>query len=188
MQADKHSERSRLLRQRQSLDPVLAQQWAHAIASHLDGLLVRLSARCVSVYMPIRSEPDLSCHYPDYAEKRALSLPVCQENGQLVFMSWQPGERLVSGRYDIPVPESGLAVVPDALIIPCVGFSTAGYRLGYGGGWFDRTLPGLPGSLHIIGVAYAFQQTDAFLPEPHDRPLHCVVTENGVFEPVPGHT
>lgn len=183
MQTDKRSERNRLLQQRQALDPATAGQWAKAIADHLDGLLTELSVRRVSVYIPIRAEPDLTCHYPDYAEKRALALPLCDENGQLQFMSWTPGEELVPGRYGIDVPRQGQSVLPDAIVVPCVGFNRLAYRIGYGGGWFDRTLPGLPGSVHVIGVAYAFQQTENFEPEAHDRPLHCVVTEQGILQP-----
>lgn len=183
MQADKHSERQRLLQMRQTLDPALARQWSDAIASHLDGVLSRLSARHASVYMPIRSEPDLTCHYPDYAEKRSLSLPLCDENGQLRFISWVPGQPLVRGRYDIPVPANGAQVIPDAVVVPCVGFTADGFRLGYGGGWFDRTLPDLPSSVRVIGVAYGFQASGAFTPEAHDRPMHCIVTEAGVLLP-----
>ena len=183
MQTDKRSERNRLLQQRQALDPAMANQWADAIAVHLDRVLTEMAALRVSVYMPIRAEPDLTCHYPNYAEKRALALPQCDENGRLQFMSWQPGQRLVPGRYGIEVPELAVPVMPDAIVVPCVGFNRLAYRIGYGGGWFDRTLPELPDSVRVIGVAYAFAQTEGFDPEPHDRPLHCVVTEQGVLLP-----
>lgn len=99
-------------------------------------------------------------------------------------MSWTPGEELIPGRYGIPVPASGSAVLPDAIVVPCVGFNRAAYRLGYGGGWFDRTLPLLPDSVRVVGVAFGFQATDAFEPQPHDRPMHCIVTEAGVISPV----
>lgn len=183
VQTEKSSERIRLLQQRQALDPALAQRWADAIATRLDGLLTEISARRVSVYMPIRGEPDLTCHYPDYAEKRALGLPLCDENGRLQFMSWTPGEELVAGRYGIAVPRNGLSMRPDAIIVPCVGFNRLAYRIGYGGGWFDRTLPGLQADVAVIGVAYAFQQTENFHPEPHDLPLRCIVTEQGLLTP-----
>ncbi len=185
MQTDKRSERIRLLQQRQALDPSLARQWADAIASRLDGLLTEMTALRVSVYMPIRGEPDLTCHFPDYAEKRTLALPLCDENGRLQFMSWQPGELLVPGRYGIEVPERGVLMQPDAIVIPCVGFNRSGYRIGYGGGWFDRTLPTLPSEVQVIGVAYAFQQTEGFSPESHDIPLRHVVTEQGVLRVAP---
>lgn len=184
MQADKDSERTRLLQQRQELAPALARQWADAIAAHLQEHLTRLSAQRVAVYMPFRGEPDLTRHYTDYAEKMGLSLPLCDENGQLQFISWQPGQDLTPGRFGIPVPQVGVAVCPDVIVLPCVGFNRAAYRLGYGGGWFDRTLACWSKPVHLVGVAYGFQQTEAFTPQAHDTPLHAVVTERGVLHPM----
>lgn len=183
MQPDKHSERARLLQLRQQIPSAKAQRWTESIAQNLLQALQKNSVQCVSVYMPFRAEPDLTRHYQDYAEKWSLALPVCDENGLLMFVQWHPDDPMQPGRYGISVPCSQKRVEPDAIVMPCVGFNRAAFRLGYGGGWFDRTLEQLPPKVALLGVAYQCLHTDAFTPELHDRPMTCVVTEQGIQYP-----
>lgn len=179
----KHNERQRLLQARSAVPTGQAQQWARAINSFLMEALDRLAPITVAVYLPIRNEPDLSPYYPDYAAKCRLALPVCADNGQLQFRSWAPGQPLQTGRYGIPVPVGADEVSPGLILLPCVGFNGAAYRLGYGGGWFDRTLAALPDSIIRWGVAYDCLASDAFTSEPHDVPLSAILTESGFKSP-----
>ncbi len=120
---------------------------------HLDTLLCQQlleadllqSADNIGVYLPIRSEPDLSACYAQWrAQGRRLALPVVTgKNEPLTFRVWEAGALLRTAAFGVQVPETDETVVPDVLVIPCVGFRVLDgrpYRLGYGGGFYDRTL------------------------------------------------
>ena len=104
----------------------------------------------------------------------------------LIFRLWQPGDALAKGVYDIPYPAAGDAIVPDVALVPMNGFDAHGYRLGYGGGFFDRTLAALraQGSTRpiAIGVAYELARMPTIQPQPHDIAMDYVVTERGVYQ------
>jgi 5-formyltetrahydrofolate cyclo-ligase len=114
------------------------------------------------------------------AAGHALALPVTTPRGQpLVFRRWRFGDPLVPGRFDTSVPpESAPTVTPDALLVPLLAFDAGGLRLGYGGGYYDRTLAGLPGAW-ALGVAFAGQQVAKVPAGAHDVPLHGIATEAG---------
>ena len=102
----------------------------------------------------------------------------------LVFRSWTPGEPLVPGVWEIPVPvETAPEVLPDVLLVPMLAFDRAGYRLGYGGGFYDRTLEKLRARKKVvaIGVAYGAQMVDEVPRGPYDAPLDYVMTETETF-------
>jgi 5-formyltetrahydrofolate cyclo-ligase len=116
------------------------------------------------------------------AAGHALALPVTTPRGQpLVFRRWRFGAPLVPGRFGTSVPpeEAGM-VTPDALLVPLLAFDAAGLRLGYGGGYYDRTLAALPG-VWALGVAFAGQQVAKVPAGMHDVPLHGIATEAGFF-------
>lgn len=182
MEPTKQSERQRLIKVRLGVSPDQASSWSAAIHDSLLTELDRKRPDSLAVYLPIRGEPDLTAYYPDYSKKCRLALPVCGENGRLQFISWQPGQALRVGEYGIAVPVAGQAVSPDMILLPCVGFNRAGYRLGYGGGWFDKTLPDLRSDTRLIGISYACLHTEDFFAEPHDVPLHAILTEQGFLE------
>lgn len=109
-----------------------------------------------------------------------VCLPVVEEAGRpLSFRSWGPGEALVPGAFGALVPEGGAAVEPEVLVVPLVAFTRDGDRLGYGGGFYDRTLEGLRarGTVHAVGFAWAAQEVDALPLEPTDQRLDAIVTE-----------
>ncbi|MFC3126230.1 5-formyltetrahydrofolate cyclo-ligase [Pseudoroseomonas globiformis] len=112
-----------------------------------------------------------------HAAGHPLALPVTPRRGQpLPFRSWRPGEKLVPGRFGTSVPEQDDMVVPGLLLVPLLAFDRRGYRLGYGGGFYDRTLAGWPDVL-AIGVAYARQEVASVPTGPYDRPLAAIATE-----------
>ncbi|WP_233553438.1 5-formyltetrahydrofolate cyclo-ligase [Teichococcus wenyumeiae] len=116
------------------------------------------------------------------AAGHALALPVTPPRGQpLLFRRWRFGDPLVPGGFGTSVPPEGAeAVTPQALLVPLLAFDAAGLRLGYGGGFYDRTLASLPGAW-ALGVAFAGQQVAKVPAGAHDVPLHGIATEAGFF-------
>jgi 5-formyltetrahydrofolate cyclo-ligase len=107
-----------------------------------------------------------------------LALPVIVERGQpLVFREWQPGSLMTQGVWNVPMPESGQAVMPDLLVVPFVGFDAKGYRLGYGGGFYDRTIAAMPTKPRTIGVGFNLGRLETIYPQPHDIALERIITE-----------
>ncbi|HLT27326.1 MAG TPA: 5-formyltetrahydrofolate cyclo-ligase [Zeimonas sp.] len=137
-------------------------------------------ARVLGVYWPIRGEPELEpCFEPWQAQGRTLALPRVAQCGALEFGRWSPGDELRAGRFAIPVPHPFEPVEPELLIVPCVGFDARGYRLGYGGGHYDRTLAQRP--IAAIGVGYDACELERFDAAAHDRRLAAIVTESRVI-------
>ncbi len=144
--------------------------------------------KCVAAYWPTSHELDVRPLMASLVERHyTVLLPVVTVGAApLCFRRWQPGMKLVEGAHGIPVPppESGEAR-PDVVLLPLVGFDRHGYRLGQGGGHYDRTLAALrqQGPVAAIGIAYAGQEIDRVPVEPHDQPLDWIVTEAMTFGP-----
>ena len=112
---------------------------------------------------------------------RISVLPVVLDKEKpLMFRAWTPGMTLVADRHGILHPPSGEAVVPDVVLVPLNVFDAAGYRLGYGGGYFDRTLAVLDSV--AVGVGFEIGRTPSVSPQAHDRPMDWIVTEAGAFQ------
>ncbi|MDZ5698707.1 5-formyltetrahydrofolate cyclo-ligase, partial [Chelativorans sp. M5D2P16] len=113
------------------------------------------------------------------------ALPVVVRRGApLIFRAWAPGGPLEKGVWNIPVPpESAEEIIPDILIAPVVGFDPSCYRLGYGGGFFDRTLAALSRRPRVLGVGYSQAAIQTIYPQPHDIALDLVITEEGITTP-----
>ena len=136
-------------------------------------------------YLPIRTEIDPRPAMSEASAHGVVGVPVIVEAGHpLQFASWVPDAPLVSGPFGAEVPEVIVPMVPQILIVPLVAFHRRGGRLGYGGGFYDRTLEGLRanGPVLAIGFAYAAQEAEALPLEPTDQPLDLIVTERGVIE------
>jgi 5-formyltetrahydrofolate cyclo-ligase len=171
---------------------------AHAVTGESAGLELakrglpcdhRMGRRVISGFQPYKSEISVLPLMAKLAADGWLTaLPVVVAKGQpLVFRRWVPGDETVPGTWDIPVPpETAEEVEPDMLLDPMLAFDRQGYRLGYGGGFYDRTLELLRKHKQItaIGVAYAAQETAEVPRGPHDQPLDWIMTEAGCFEPV----
>jgi 5,10-methenyltetrahydrofolate synthetase len=158
------------------------------LQSALRALLVRRPETSIGAYWPIKGEFDpLPALYrwvegaPDGLERR-IGLPVAdRESGQLRFHVWYPGCPMEHDAYDIPKPKDTEEFMPQLLIVPCLGFGPGGVRLGYGGGFFDRTLNSLEPRPMTIGVGF----THGFLPllraSEVDKPLDAMLTEDGIM-------
>ncbi len=140
------------------------------------------SAPVIGVYWPVRGEPDLSAWYQRLRGRGwRLALPQAAASEPLVFGLWGPAQTLVAGPWQIALPDPFLPVEPDLLIVPCVGFDARGWRLGYGGGFYDRTLA--IRRIPAIGVARSGGQVGALVPQTHDIALDAIVTERGAHTP-----
>ena len=104
---------------------------------------------------------------------------VVDKKGPLEYRAWRPGETLVDGVWNIPVPEKREVVAPAIVLAPVVGFDRGCYRLGYGGGYFDRTLAALAPRPWAIGIGFALQEIGTIYPQSFDVPMDQIVTETG---------
>jgi 5-formyltetrahydrofolate cyclo-ligase len=139
--------------------------------------------RVISAYLPIRTEADPLPAMATLAGANRICVPVIEGRGRpLSFREWRPGCRLVEGPFRVMVPEGGAVLVPDLLVVPLLAFDAGLYRLGYGGGFYDRTLAALraAGACRAVGFAYAAQEVAAVPREATDEPLDELVTERGV--------
>jgi 5-formyltetrahydrofolate cyclo-ligase len=182
------TERARLIAVRETLDDKRLAAMREAIDTHLTRAFPGLSRGIVAFCWPHRNEYDARYVARDLRARGAMTaLPVVVAPRQpLIFRCWKPGDELAKGVYDIPYPASGGAVVPDVALVPMNGFDARGYRLGYGGGFFDRTLAALRvgGSTRpvAIGVTYELARMETIHPQAHDIPMDYVVTERGVYQ------
>ena len=148
-----------------------------AISGRVRAWLKKNPIRSLGVYWPIRSEPDLRDLYTDLSQQGVtLALPVVTgKNAPLAFAEWTPGAVLAVDAYGVPTPVKQKPIQPAALLIPCVGFNADNIRLGYGGGFYDRTLATIPRPL-AIGIAYASARA-SFSAGPHDVALDIILTD-----------
>ena len=149
------------------------------ITARLTAFLTEAPARMIGFYWPFKGEYDPRALVQTlHAGGVALALPVVVAKAQpLVFRPWWPGAPMASGVWNIPVPAGGEPVVPDTLLVPLVGFDAEGYRLGYGGGFYDRTIAAMPARPRAIGIGFACGRLATIHPRPYDIPMDCIVTD-----------
>jgi 5-formyltetrahydrofolate cyclo-ligase len=172
------AERERLIAARLRLPAEDRAAQTLAITNDLDQLVPSTAATIVSAYWPIRAEPDLRPWIRAKWEKGTrIALPVALALGQpLSFREWRPDGPLARGLWKIPFPADGAEVVPTVVLAPVVGFDDACYRLGYGGGFFDRTLAQMAERPLVIGLGYPEAAIKTIFPQPHDIPMDWIVT------------
>lgn len=179
------AERERLIAARIGMDPADRQARMGRIALHMEAAFGPIAGRTISFYWPFRGEPDLrDLMARVQAAGGQVALPVVIARAQpMVFRAWKTGEPLESGVWDIPIPPASTPeVTPDIVIAPLVGFDRALFRLGYGGGFFDRTLAAMPRRPRVIGVGYDQAAIPTIFPQVHDIPMDAIVTETGLKE------
>jgi 5-formyltetrahydrofolate cyclo-ligase len=157
-----------------------------AAAGVLSEVLAGYRGACVAGYWPINTEIDPRPAMSEAVAHGKVCLPVIEAAGKpLTFRKWVPDAPMIEGSYKEMVPEKGDRLIPEVVIVPLVAFDAAGGRLGYGGGFYDRTLELLRAARPVlaIGFAYTAQQQNALPLEPTDQPLNLIVTEQGVITP-----
>jgi 5-formyltetrahydrofolate cyclo-ligase len=182
LKAWRKGERARLIADRMAL-PV--EQRRHARA-HVRAILAadvpELRRATLGFYWPFRGEIDLVGFVRELIGIECkVALPVVVEKRRpLEFWRWEPGMEMRPGIWDIPAPARAEPVRPDCLLVPLVGFDDQGFRLGYGGGYYDRTIVAMPQPPLAIGIGYEFQRLPTIEPQPHDQPMDAIVTETGI--------
>ena len=187
VRAWRRAERERLIACRAAV-PVLERRARDLlITNHLRAALPDLASRHIGFYWPFKGEYDpRPLVRALHREGARLALPVVVQRARpMEFRPWRPRMRLAKGVWDILVPAEGPAVQPDTLLVPLVGFDARGYRLGHGGGYYDRTLAALPRRPLAVGIGFESLRLPTIHPQPHDIPMDMIVTERGAVEVTP---
>jgi len=183
LKAWRKTERERLIAARVAVAPATLDSWRRRMDITLERSFPGL-ARCrLAFCWPIKGEYDARHLARTLRSRGALTaLPVVvKPKSPLIFREWHPGVEMVAGVLDIPYPVGSPDVVPEAVLLPMNGWDLQGYRLGYGGGFFDRTLASPAKRPLTIGVTYEFAKLDTIHPQSWDIPMDYVVTERGVY-------
>jgi 5-formyltetrahydrofolate cyclo-ligase len=179
--------RAELLEKRAAVSTEQHQAWSDTMTGLLVSGFPMLRQMTVSLYWPFQGEFDPRYAIRHFRESGAVAaLPVViEKRAPLQFREWWPGVATSKGVFDLPVPEGTRVVVPQALLIPPVGFDDRGYRLGYGGGYFDRTLSTISPQPLKIGVAFEMSRLETIYPQAYDIPLDFIVTERCIYHNAP---
>ena len=156
--------------------------------------LLRRNDVTIGAYWPIKGEfdplPALHRWKEDgelleEPQRRRIGLPVVdKEHKTLKFHAWYPGCPMEEDAYGIPKPKETEIIVPTLLFVPCVGYGPGGYRLGYGGGFYDRTLAAVQPHPYTVGLSFAHGFIEDLMPESHDIALDAILNENGAVWPL----
>jgi 5,10-methenyltetrahydrofolate synthetase len=153
-----------------------------AIRHHLTEILLPLRSGTIAFCMPIRAEVDcqpLILHLLAAGWQAAMPV-VWETDAPMEFRGWTPDAPMTTDPFGIPIPAAGSVAHPDVILLPLVAFDAAGYRLGYGGGYFDRTLAVIQPRPLAVGVGFDLAAVKDIRPERHDVPLDLIVTESGI--------
>jgi 5-formyltetrahydrofolate cyclo-ligase len=185
LRAWRREQRASLLAARQGMSTGAHRTASRAIGERLAAALQSPRPAIVGGYWPIRREFNPLPLLQQLIDAGAqVALPsIVQKNAPLEFRLWKPGARLAVGVYDIPYPADGAAVTPDTLVIPLVGYDRLGYRLGYGGGYYDRTVPTLSPRPRLVGLGFAGAQLATIYPQAYDIRMDCIVTDEATLDP-----
>jgi 5-formyltetrahydrofolate cyclo-ligase len=172
-----------LIARRVAIEPAQREAWSAQIASNLRTVLAHLVPSVLGLYWPIRGEFDPRPMVGELLDQGwQLALPVVVRKGEpLEYHAWSPDAALDRGVFNIMVPRDGVPVLPGAVLAPLVGYDDALFRLGNGGGYFDRTLHRLAPMPLAIGVGFSLGHLETIHPQTYDRPMDVIVTEAGIL-------
>ncbi|MFC3124181.1 5-formyltetrahydrofolate cyclo-ligase [Pseudoroseomonas globiformis] len=175
------AKRMALIDRRLGLTTVSRAARSEAITATLEHILSRCSGSLIGFYWPFKGEYDPRALVRAlHSRGRRFALPVVAGRAApLVFREWWPGKPMAQGAWNIPIPATGDPVEPDLLLVPLVGFDRRRFRLGYGGGFYDRTLAARPVRPRTIGVGFEISRIATIHPQLHDIPMDLIVTETG---------
>lgn len=178
----RQSQRTMLLERRKFLTRDERAGCEAAVIRFLEEQAPELADASVAFYWPFRGELDLRPLAESLHRRGArMSLPVVVGKAKpLEFWHWEPGTKLALGVWRIPIPAERVVENPTILIVPLLGFDEAGFRLGYGGGYYDRTLAAMHPQPSTIGVGYELGRLQTIHPQAHDIPMNRIATEAGI--------
>lgn len=170
---------------RMALDEKTRAELSARIEAHLAALLTPLPPQTLAFCAPVRGEFDAQPLASLLLERgwQAAMPVVTAVNAPMNFHAWTSSSAMGSDRYGIPIPRDGEAVVPDIVLLPLLAFDAQGFRLGYGGGYFDRTLAAMVPRPWTIGVGFELGRVPDVRPQAHDVRLDAIVTEAGLLRP-----
>mgnify|MGYP003634519450 CR=1 FL=1 len=171
--------RNELSARRLSVSPAERRSAQESIGQRLHKNFPELGDAAIGFYWPIKGEVDLRPLMQTLsAEGADLALPVVVEKNQpLEFWAWDEDTRMTRGGWNIPVPAERSLLIPNILLVPLLGFDAAGYRLGFGGGYYDRSLAAFRLRPMTIGIGYEFSRLPTIFPQAHDIPMDAIVTD-----------
>ncbi len=174
--------REELIQRRMALAPDLRRTLSERAGTRLVQAVDLNAYRVLGFCWPIRGEFDVRSIARQHAASGGLvALPVVvQKAAPVEFWRWHPGAPMQRGIWNIPIPREREVLMPDAVIVPLVGFDERRFRLGYGGGYFDRTLAAAAPRPYAIGLGYADAAMQTIYPQAHDIPMNLIVTDEAV--------
>lgn len=175
--------RADLVSRRVAVEPVQHARWSEAVGHELEALLASVRGKAIAFCWPHQAEYDarpVVRRCLEHGIRAALPVVVAPDE-PMVFREWTPETRMTPGAYGIPVPVDGKTVIPEVVLAPLVGFDEQGYRLGYGGGFFDRTLAAMAPRPHAIGIGFELSRVPTIFPQESDVPMDYIVTEKGTY-------
>lgn len=177
----RREQRRRLLALRCQTTQAQRREWNKAIETGLRGVLPDAPETVFGLYWPFRAEFAIRPLMRELHKRGGHpALPrVVKRHAPLEFHHWFPGVEMRDGAHGIPEPVDTDITTPDVLVVPLVGFDASGYRLGYGGGYYDRTIGALRKRPLLIGVGYELSRLDSIYPQTHDIAMDYIVTEAG---------
>lgn len=182
------AQREALLRARVDAGAEKRKAWSAIIEPQLRQIVAERRAGSIGFYWPFKGEFDPRPLARDLvAAGTTMALPtVVQPKTPLEFRRWTPGIEMEIGVYDIPFPKARNVVQPELLLVPLVGFDAAGYRLGYGGGYYDRTIASYAARPFALAVGFELSRLETIFPQDHDLPMDVIVTEAGLWRRTKG--
>lgn len=178
MPLDKKSLRRQLLKKRSQLNQQTVLRLSECVIKNLKHNTVFQEAKTIAVYLSFRNEVDTWRLIKEFISLKKICVPFIDENRQMHFVCLDDLEHLHKNQYGIYEPISHRIIDKseiDLVIVPLVGYNDQNYRIGYGGGYYDRYLSHYQGKK--IGIAYQMQRVDDFIPSCHDIPLDLIITE-----------
>ena len=189
MQIERKTLRDAAIAAREALPADTRTRMEAAIRAHVRALLGALRPARVAFCWPYRAEPDLRPEITHWLERdggHVAALPVVvAKDTPMGFRRWTMQSEMVPDRHGIFMPSHGEDVHPDLILVPLNAFDAEGYRLGYGGGYFDRTLALLDPAPVTVGVGFELGRVATTHPQPHDLPMHTIITETGIHPIAP---
>ena len=176
-------QRRSLIARREAVDRKTLDLWRRDMDVYLEYGFPGLARGTLGICWPHRKEYDprhLAAKLRQRGARTALPV-VVRPRTPLIFREWHPGVKLAQGALGIPFPVESEELTPDAVLVPLVGFDSGGYRLGYGGGFFDRTLASMEKHPVTIGVGFELCRLESIFPQAHDIPMDYIVTERGIY-------
>jgi 5-formyltetrahydrofolate cyclo-ligase len=179
VRAWRRKQRDTLLDARLAIRSHMRAHWSAALTERAMEVLPALEGHLVGIYWPFKGEYDPWPLVQALGARDAqMALPVVvRKAAPLAFRTWRLGDRITLGVWNIPVPAEGAVVQPESLLVPLLGFDRHGYRLGYGGGYYDRTLAAMADRPLLIGLGFEQALMPTIHPQPHDVPMDLIVTE-----------